>query len=70
MRNHLLPFILSFFTFFSFGQYGFAQWHISATGTGQTTGHIADLTITNQGDEARIFDFDNYLIPSDGKYQG
>ncbi len=70
MKDLFLRSTLSLLLFLSFGQFCLAQWHISATGTGQTTGHIADLTITNKGDEPRTFDFDNYYIPSEGKYQG
>lgn len=70
MKNYFLHLLLSGLSFISFGQFCHAQWHIAATGTGRTTGHIADLTLTNKGEEPRTFNFENYFIPSDGKYQG
>ena len=70
MKNLLLHFSLSFCVFFSFGKWCDAQWRLAATGTGNTTGHVADLSITNTGTEPRDFNFSNYCIPSDGHYQG
>jgi hypothetical protein len=47
----------------------FAQ-KIKATGTGQTTGHIATLTVSNPGKEAITLNIGPFLIPSSGKFQG
>lgn len=41
----------------------------TATGTGRTTGHIADLAIYNPGDRPVTVVMDACYIPSDGKYQ-
>ncbi len=38
-------------------------------GTGQTTGHIADLTVTNPGNTANEVPAMSFYVPSDGKYQ-
>lgn len=42
---------------------------VVAKGTGQTTGHIATLTVTNRGNEAITVAGQMFYIPSDGKYQ-
>jgi len=42
---------------------------IAAHGTGRTTGHIADLTITNQTDQALTLAEGAYYIPSTNRYQ-
>ncbi|MBK9017310.1 MAG: hypothetical protein IPM82_26465 [Saprospiraceae bacterium] len=41
----------------------------TATGTGNTTGHIATLTLTNPTGQPITATFDNLLIPSGGQYQ-
>ncbi len=71
MVKHL--FFFSFLFLVSIPDQLFAQGSkakISAVGTGQTTGHIADLTITNDSDEPLTVDLDMIYIPSDGKHQG
>ncbi len=40
-----------------------------ATGTGRTTGHIANLTLTNRGDESGQIRIGPFYIPSGGQYQ-
>ncbi len=40
-----------------------------ATGTGQTTGHIATLSITNTSQSTLSIDPQTCYIPSDGKHQ-
>lgn len=40
-----------------------------AKGTGRTTGHIADLTITNKNDFKVEVNFGPYFIPSSGQFQ-
>jgi hypothetical protein len=42
---------------------------VVATGTGQTTGHIANLSITNTTGQAVRINSQTCYIPSDGKYQ-
>lgn len=42
---------------------------VTATGTGQTTGHIATLSITNSSGSAIKINPQTCYIPSDGKYQ-
>ncbi len=42
---------------------------VTAKGTGQTTGHIADLTIRNTTDTPHHLDLGPLFIPSTGKYQ-
>jgi hypothetical protein len=42
---------------------------ITATGTGQTTGHIANLSITNTTGSTVRINSQTCYIPSDGKYQ-
>lgn len=42
---------------------------ITARGTGRTTGHIADLIVTNHGDEPLALPPDMFFIPSDGRFQ-
>lgn len=42
---------------------------VLATGTGQTTGHIANLSITNTTQSTIIINPQACYIPSDGKYQ-
>ncbi|GEM_PF-1191458 len=42
---------------------------ITATGTGQTTGHIANLSITNTTGSTVRINTQTCYIPSDGKYQ-
>ena len=42
---------------------------VLATGTGQTTGHIANLSITNTTQSTIIINSQTCYIPSDGKYQ-
>ena len=41
----------------------------TATGTGNTTGHIATLTVTNPTGQQIAASFDNLFIPSGGQYQ-
>ncbi|MFQ5447245.1 MAG: hypothetical protein ACE5FF_09945, partial [Saprospiraceae bacterium] len=41
-----------------------------AISTGETTGHIANLTVTNHSGKVVNIDFDQILIPSTGIYQG
>lgn len=43
--------------------------YITARGTGQTTGHIATLTVENQGSEALSVVGQTVYIPSDGRHQ-
>ena len=45
------------------------QTKVKATGTGQTTGHIANLTVTNTTTEDLQINSQTAYIPSDGKYQ-
>lgn len=42
---------------------------VKVTGTGQTTGHIADLSIFNDTDEEYKTSLGPFYIPSSGKYQ-
>lgn len=42
---------------------------MTATGTGETTGHIADLTIRNPTDKPVDLSFPMLFIPSGGRYQ-
>lgn len=42
---------------------------IKVTGTGRTTGHIADLTLTNAGDKQLDGVLKSQFIPSGGQYQ-
>lgn len=42
---------------------------IAARGTGRTTGHIADLTVTNHGEAPLALPPNMFFIPSDGKFQ-
>jgi len=42
---------------------------LKAKGTGQTTGHIANITVTNNSNEDLNTSFGPYYVPSDGKYQ-
>jgi len=42
----------------------------TATGTGRTTGHIADLTLNNTTSEPMDTEIGPLVIPSDGKFQG
>ncbi len=42
---------------------------VVATGTGLTTGHIANLSITNTSGSTIIINPQTFYIPSDGKYQ-
>ena len=42
---------------------------ITATGTGQTTGHIANLSITNTTGSTVRINSQTCYIPADGKYQ-
>ena len=43
---------------------------IKVYGTGNTTGHIANMKIVNNTKNPVPFTMDNYYIPSDGKHQG
>lgn len=69
MKNLLHLHVIFLFTFFSFGQICQAQLKVTAKGTGQTTGHIATLEITNRGDEPVQLEPQVVYIPSSGKYQ-
>jgi hypothetical protein len=42
---------------------------VTATGTGQTTGHIAILSVTNSTGSALMINSQTCFIPSDGQYQ-
>ena len=42
---------------------------IKATGTGNTTGHIADLIFNNKTDQPITLTPQTFYIPSDGEYQ-
>lgn len=42
---------------------------ITARGTGRTTGHIADLIVTNHGEAPLVLPPAMFLIPSDGRFQ-
>ena len=42
---------------------------ISASGTGKTTGHVADLSLQNPSRQNITVEIGPYLIPSSGKYQ-
>ncbi len=46
-----------------------AQLSIKATGTGNTTGHIANLTVANRSDVPILLDWASFFIPSEGKHQ-
>jgi len=41
----------------------------TATGTGRTTGHIADLVLSNLTDKTQNIKIGPFFIPSDGQYQ-
>ena len=41
-----------------------------AKGTGSTTGHIADISVHNDGDNPVVFPVGPLFIPSSGQYQG
>ncbi|GIV30671.1 MAG: hypothetical protein KatS3mg029_0022 [Saprospiraceae bacterium] len=69
MKNLLPLQVIFLFTFFSFGQICQAQLKVTAKGTGQTTGHIATLEITNLGNEPVQLEPQVVYIPSSGKYQ-
>ena len=43
--------------------------HMFAKGTGRTTGHIADISITNKGDRTSNVELGPYYIPASGRYQ-
>jgi hypothetical protein len=43
---------------------------IEAKGTGRTTGHIADISVRNDGAEPVVFPQGPLFIPSSGQYQG
>lgn len=45
------------------------QLSIKATGTGRTTGHIVNITVTNHGRVPVNISAQTFYIPSDGKYQ-
>src|SRR5687767_5393122 len=47
----------------------FSQKTIKATGTGQTTGHVATLSVTNSTGSPLKINPQICFIPSDGKYQ-
>ncbi len=47
-----------------------AQWRVRAVSTGRTTGHIADLYVKNEGEQARTFAPVAWLVPPKGPYQG
>lgn len=51
------------------GQAGAENLSIAAHGTGRTTGHIATLTVTNNGNFSVAVEGQMVYIPSDGKYQ-
>ncbi len=42
---------------------------VKVTGTGNTTGHIANLTVTNSGSSPLLVQQQTVYIPSDGRYQ-
>jgi len=41
-----------------------------ATGTGQTTGHVANVVLRNKSNETLTTSIGPFLIPGDGKHQG
>ena len=53
----------------SFSAYTAEELSISATGTNQTTGHIATLLVENNTQEVFTFETRGFFIPSDGYYQ-
>jgi len=65
LTGSLLVLLLTTFgPFYSFSQ------KIRATGTGQTTGHIATLSIVNNGKEPLALKLGPFLIPATKKFQG
>ena len=64
--NRSLLFV--FFLFFH-PSYVSSQTKIKATGTGNTTGHIANLSVSNTGKETIYIPAQSVFIPSSGQYQ-
>lgn len=64
----ILILFLAHFSYPASGQKS-ATLNIKATGTGQTTGHVADLTLNNTGQAPVTINELTVFIPSDGKYQ-
>lgn len=61
-------FVFAVINLFLFGAVR-GQIKVKATGTGQTTGHIANLTVTNTTSESLQINSQTAYIPSDGRYQ-
>jgi len=60
--------VAAFLLFFIIAMHA-QQTLIKATGTGQTTGHIANLSLTNPTDKTQNLNIGPLTIPSNGQYQ-
>jgi len=67
--NLISSLLFSFFISLAFTLSGQQSLKVIAKGTGQTTGHIAELSVTNSSDKPMLIKPQIVFIPSSGRYQ-